>query len=211
MKRFIILSVLFLYTQLNFAQEATPKSRDLTIKLPVSSFFGDIFAESSGFGIGIEKRLKPSLSISQEVSYIFHVKNNSILSEDLDNINGLKLTTEVRKYLNKNEQPESGWFINTEMKNIFTKSHKQAWTTDNISVENEITRYRGLLLANFGFLVYWDKNKKGNVTLELMGGGGLAYVNTSSSNDLRSKTSYSSEKGFYPWFNFDFKIGYILK
>ena len=200
-----------LYSLLFFGQQTTSKSRDLTLKLPVSSFFGDFFAESAGFGLGVEKMLKNKWSVFQEASYIFHVKRNSILSEDLDNINGLKLTTELRKYLNKNEQPESGWFINTEMKNIFTKSHKQAWTTDNISVENEITRYRGLLLANFGFLVYWDKNKKGNVTLELMGGGGLAYVNTSSSNDLRSKTSYSSEKGFYPWFNFDFKIGYILK
>lgn len=208
MKEFIIFSVLFLYAQLNFAQELTTNSRDLTLKLPVSSFFGDFFAESAGFGIGIEKGLKPSVSFSQEVSYIFHVnKDNSILTEDLEIINGVKLTTEFRKYLNKKEIPESGWFINTEMKNIFTKSQTNEYT----STDNEVTRYRGMLSANFGFLVYWDKNKQGNVTLELMGGGGLAWVNAKSSYGSQNGSSYSSDNGIYPWFNFDIKIGYILK
>lgn len=211
MKKISIILLIISLSTFAVGQESTSKNRELTLKIPISSFFGDIYTESAGMGIGIEKAIKPSLSISQELTYIFHVQNSSKISEDLENINGLKLTTEFRKYLSKKEIPESGWFINTEMKNIFTKSLKQSLTINNISVENEITRYRGLLSANLGILFYWDKNKEGNITLELMGGGGLAYINANSTNELLSETSYSSDKGFYPWLNFDVKIGFVLR
>jgi hypothetical protein len=47
-----------------------------------------------------------------------------------------------------------------------------------------------------------------------MGGGGLGYVNANSGIDtdyLTIKSDYNSARGFYPWFNFDIKVGYILK
>jgi len=132
-----------------------------------------------------------------------------MLTEDLEGINGFKSTTEIRKYLSKKEIPESGFFANMELKNIFTKSKQESWTTENTRVENEINRYRGVLTANVGVLFYWDKYKKSKITVELLGGGGLGYVNAN--NKLGIKSGYGSAKEFYPMFNLDLKIGYILK
>ncbi|MBI9066277.1 MAG: hypothetical protein JEZ09_03220 [Salinivirgaceae bacterium] len=214
MKRLNLALLFFFISFLTFGQSKIPENRDITIKLPISSFAGDIYAESMGIGFGLEKMINPSFSFSQEINYIFHVKNNSVLSEDLEDINGVKITTEIRKYLSKNETPESGWFINTELKNIFTKSTQEAWTVESVLIQNKIERYRFILTANCGMLFYWDKNKDGNLTIELLGGGGLGYINANSSADIESLTiqsEYNSTNKFYPCVNFDIKIGYVLK
>jgi hypothetical protein len=214
MKKLLFTQLLiFIFLSAN-AQEVLNNTRDYTFKLPLSSLAGDIYGESMGIGIGIEKRIKASISISQEVGYIFYIDQTSMLSEDLENINGLKFTTEIRKYLNKREIPESGFFVNVEMKNILTKSIQESYTTENTIVENEISRYRGALTANFGVLFYWDKSKRSKITLELLEGGGLGYLNANSSVDsdyLGFNSSYNSGNGFFPWLNLDLKIGYILK
>lgn len=108
-----LLIVLFLAGN---AQEKSNSERKFTIKFPVSTLVGDISAESMGIGIGIEKKLKTSVSISQEIGYIFHIEQTNKFSVDVENINGLKFTTEVRKYLNKKVIPESGFFATVEMK-----------------------------------------------------------------------------------------------
>ncbi len=214
MKKLILASIiLFLFLSVN-AQVNSGQIRNLTVKLPLSSLAGDIYAESMGVGIGVEKMLKPRFSFSQEIGYIFHINNTSMLSEDVESLNGLKFTTEIRKYLNRKEIPEGGFFASMELKNILTRSVQESWTTENTKVENDITRYRGLLTANLGVLFYWDQYKKSKITLELMAGGGLGYVNANSGVDtdyLTIKSDYNSAKGFYPWLNFDLKIGYILK
>lgn len=125
MKKINLFLLIMTFVIISNGQEKTKNDRSFTIKLPLSSFVGDMFGESSGFGLGLEKMIKPSFSFSQEISYIFHVNNKSFFREDLESINGLKLTTEVRKYLRKEEIPESGFFVNTEMKNIFTKSTQE--------------------------------------------------------------------------------------
>ena len=212
-KLFLALSLLILFATAH-AQEKMAGKRDYTIKLPLSCVVGDISGESMGIGIGIEKMLKSSISISQEIGYIFHVDQVSMLSEDLESINGFKSTTEIRKYLNKREIPESGFFATIELKNIFTKSKQESRTTEGIMVENEISRYRSLLTTNLGVLFYWDKYKKSKITVELLGGGGLGYVHAGSSlntDNLGIKSSYNSANDFYPMFNLDLKIGYILK
>jgi len=205
MKKAFFTQLLILFFLAGIAQEKSNIDRNYTIKFPVSSLVGDIYAESMGIGIGIEKKLKTSVSISQEIGYIFHVEQKNKFSVDVENINGLKFTTEIRKYFNKNEIPESGFFAIVEMKNIFTNSDMGAY---------DVFRYRGLLTGNVGVLFYWDKYKKSKITLELLGGGGLGYINADSSvypDDTGIKSDYSSEKGFYPWLNLDIKIGYILK
>jgi hypothetical protein len=210
MKKLYSFILLILFAIASNGQDRIQSSRNITIKFPLSSLFGDFYAESMGIGLGLEKMIKPSLSFSQEISYIFHINNNSILTENVESINGVKFTTEIRKYLSKKEIPESGWFVNLELKNIFTQSTQVI----GMNLENNITRYRGVFTANFGTLVYWDRNKKGRVTLEILGGGGLGYINANSSVDienLTNKSDYNSANKFYPWLNFDIKIGYILK
>jgi hypothetical protein len=205
MKKVFITQLLLLSFLLCIAQEKSNNDRNYTLKFPVSSLVGDISAESMGIGIGIEKKLKSSLSISQEIGYIFHVEQTNKISADVENINGLKFTTEIRKYLNKNEIPESGFFATVEMKNIFTNSDMGT---------HEGLRYRGSLTGNLGVLFYWDKYKKSKITLELLGGGGLGYVNANSNanpDDPGTDSNYNSANEFYPWLNLDIKIGYILK
>lgn len=205
MKKAFFTQLLLLFFLAGIAQEKSNNERNYTIKFPVSSLVGDIYAESMGIGIGIEKKLKTSVSISQEIGYIFHVERTNKISADVENINGLKLTTEVRKYFNKNEIPESGFFATVEMKNIFTKSDMGTY---------DVPRYRGLLTGNVGVLFYWDKYKKSKITLELLGGGGLGYINADSSvnpDDIGGKSNYTSANEFYPWLNLDLKIGYILR
>jgi len=209
MKKFFIAQLLVFFFLAVNAQEKIDGSRNLTIKLPLSSLVGDMYGESMGIGIGAEKMINSGISVSQEIGYIFHVNQTSMLTEDLEGINGFKSTTEIRKYLSKKEIPESGFFANMELKNIFTKSKQESWTTENTRVENEINRYRGVLTANVGVLFYWDKYKKSKITVELLGGGGLGYVNAN--NKLGIKSDYGSAKEFYPMFNLDLKIGYILK
>jgi len=214
MKKLLIAQILLFFFLSGNAQEKSDAKRNYTLKLPLSSLVGDIYGESMGIGIGIEKKIKTSISVSQEIGYIFHVDQSNKMSEDLRNINGLKFTTEIRKYFNKREVPESGFFANVELKNILTKSAQESWTIENILAENDITRYRGLLSTNLGMLFYWDKNKKSKITMELLGGGGLGYLNAHSSVDsetLGIKSDYNSGKGFYPWLNLDLKIGYILR
>ncbi len=214
MKKSIFLQLLIFFSLSVNAQEKSDNARNLTIKFPLSSLFGDIYGESMGVGIGIERMLKTNLSFSQEIGYIFHVDRTSMLSEDLENINGFRFTSEIRKYLNKKEIPESGFFANMEFENIFTRSIQESRTIESNKVENKITRYRGALTANLGVLFYWDKFKKSKITLELIGGGGLGYINANSSVDpecLGIKSDYNSAKGFYPWLNLDLRIGYILK
>lgn len=205
MKKVFFTQLLILFFLAGIAQEKSNIDRNYTLKFPVSSLVGDISAESMGIGIGIEKKLKTSISISQEIGYIFHVDQTNKISVDVENINGLKFTTEIRKYLNKNEIPESGFFAAVEMKNIFTNSDMGAY---------EVSRYRGMLTGNLGVLFYWDKYKKSKITLELLGGGGLGYINADSSvnpDDTGGKSDYTSANEFYPWLNLDIKIGYILR
>lgn len=109
------------------AQETAGVKRNLTLKYSLSSLIGDMYAESMGIGLGIEKNIKESLSFSQEVSYLFHVEDNVIFRENLESFNGIKLTTEVRKYLKKNEIPESGLYTSAELKNILTQSTEEVY------------------------------------------------------------------------------------
>ncbi|MDA3867639.1 MAG: hypothetical protein PF489_12950 [Salinivirgaceae bacterium] len=214
MRKLNLLLLLIVFVKLVNGQDQAQNDRNITLKLPLSSFAGDICAESMGIGLGLEKMIKPGLAISQELNYIFHVDNASILKEALETINGIKLTTEVRKYLSKNEAPQSGFFVTTEMKNIFTNSTKEAVSIEGVKARNEINRYRSHLTLNVGMLFYWDKNKNSNLTIELLGGGGLGYVNAESSIDtdnLVERSKYNTANKIYPCFNLDIKIGYVIK
>lgn len=209
--KYLYVIALIMISTIVHGQEHLSKSRAFTIKFPVSSLTRDIFySESMGLGLGFEKMIKPSFSFSQEISYIFHVKNKSFLGKNLESINGIGFTTEIRKYLSKKELPESGWFTNIEFKNIFTSSIESTGHNQ----DNKIKRYRGVITTNLGILFYWDKNKNSRITLEILGGVGLGYINASSSTDVENlniKSDYNSANEFYPWLNFDIKIGYILK
>lgn len=65
MKKAFFTQLLILFFLAGIAQEKSNIDRNYTIKFPVSSLVGDIYAESMGIGIGIEKKLKTSVSISQ--------------------------------------------------------------------------------------------------------------------------------------------------
>jgi hypothetical protein len=211
MKKLLTLPFIILTFHTAIAQQDTLHQRNLTLKLPLSHLNGDIFAESAGFGIGVEKMLKPRLSLSQEVGYIFYANRNSIIANGVNDINGLKLVTELRKYIVKKEVPESGFFTSLELRNILTSS-TQNESSETGTFENNIFRYRAGLTANFGVLFYWDQHKRGRLTLELIGGAGLGYIYAASDKiDVEARSEYNSGSRFFPWFNMDMKIGYIIR
>lgn len=188
-----------------YAQDTTKHQRSLTVKFPISSLFGDIFAQSMGVGIGIEKMTKTNFSVSQEIGYIFHVNHSSILAEKNDHIYGLKTTSEIRRYFNQKEIPASGFFANLELKNIFTHSVTEVWTSQNIKETQKTERYRGALTSNLGVLFYWDKHKQSRITMELLAGGGVGYAKS-----CNHESNYNSTHKFYPCANLDIKIGYVF-
>jgi len=73
MKKFFIAQLLVFFFLAVNAQEKIDGSRNLTIKLPLSSLVGDMYSESMGIGIGAEKMINSGISVSQEIGYIFHV------------------------------------------------------------------------------------------------------------------------------------------
>lgn len=211
MKQLLLLPLIIFTINTAFAQQDTLPQRNITFKFPLSHLNGDIFAESAGFGIGVEKMLKPRLSLSQEVGYIFYINRNSIIANGVNDLNGLKLVTELRKYLMKKEVPESGFYTSIELRNILTGSTQTESSKDG-AFENNIFRYRAGLTGNFGVLFYWDQHKRGRLTLELMGGAGLGYIYaTSEDKNALHKNEYSNDSRFFPWFNMDMKIGYIIR
>jgi hypothetical protein len=103
----------------------------------------------------------------------------------------------VRRYFKSEElKPHSGFFVSTEWDNILTQS-KLAY---NETAELEFG-YRTSLSANAGFKVFWDKDKTGNLTLELLAGPALMYADA----------PYINKRNLDSWLNFDFKIGYSLR
>lgn len=211
MKKLWILPLFVFTFHAAIAQQDTLRQRILTLKLPLTHLNGDIFAESAGFGIGVEKMLKPRLSLSQEVGYIFDANRNSIIGSGVNSLNGLKFVTELRKYIMKKEVPESGFFASLELRNILTSS-TQNESSETGTFENNIFRYRAGLTANFGVLFYWDQHKRGRLTLELLVGAGMGYIYAASDKiDVEAKSEYNSDNRFFPWFNMDMKIGYIIR
>ena len=181
----------------------------LSLKLPVSSFFGDAFSNSLGFGLGIELPLKNGFALNQEAGYIFKVEGVQELpgSSKVDDINGFKATTELRKYLFNDRVPANGLFISAEMDNIFTQSTLSAHPE-----LGEISRYRNSVTLNIGTKFFWNQEKNGRLTFDLMLGGGIGYLQAESENDLNTESSpdYAKENSFSPWLNLDIKIGYLF-
>jgi hypothetical protein len=190
-----------------FSQTVESHHPDYRIKFPVSSLAGDLFAQSIGFGLGVEKSLNNGFSLSQEIGYLHenHL-NTGLANEQVNSLRGLKFTTECRKYLQYYKSQESGFFVTTEMKNILTRS-----TRDVESGEVTVNRYRGLLSANAGVLFYLDKLKKSRITLELLAGGGVGYIKAISKDNVSTMGSYYNDKRFFLFPNFDFKLGYDLR
>ena len=182
----------------------------LSIKLPVSSFAGDAFSNSLGFGLGLELPLKNGFALNQEAGYIFKVDGAQKLpgASKVDEINGFKLTTELRKYIFKDRMPASGLFISAEMDNIFTNS-----TLSDYSELGTVSRYRNSVTLNVGTKFFWDKEKNGRFTFDLMLGGGIAYLQAKSENESseESPPDYARENSTSPWLNFDIKLGYIIR
>lgn len=210
MRKNVLLSVFIFIIYVASAQQDSVGQRNLTFKFPLSHLNGDIYAHSAGIGIGIEKMLKPRLSFSQEVGYIFDVDRKSIIGSNVSNLNGIKLVSELRKYLIRNEVPESGFFTSLELRNVITSSEQNEWFDGRVE-NNQIFRYRSGLSGNFGVLFYWDQHKRGRLTLELMGGAGIGYVYADSEKANSGNRDYNNDNRFFPWFNMDMKIGYIIR
>ncbi|MDR9397722.1 hypothetical protein [Salibacter sp.] len=197
----IISAFLFLFSQLNAQSDSAlvDKKSEIHLKLPVSPLIGDFFTNSMGASIGLEMVGEKGWSFGQEVGYLVDVSGNSSIfgGETVDQLRGIRLTSEMRKYFKSEElKPHSGFFVSTEWDNIITQS-KLAYNETAVLEFG----YRTSLSANAGFKVFWDKDKTGNLTLELLAGPSLMYADA----------PYIDKSGVGGWLNFDFKLGYLLR
>ncbi|KAB1066060.1 hypothetical protein [Salibacter halophilus] len=172
---------------------------EIYLKLPVSPLVGDIFTSSYGASLGLEKVGKKGWSFGQEAGFLLDVPGHSSIfgGESVDQLRGIRLTSEVRKYFKTEKlKPHSGFFVSTEWDNIITQSKLSYSETAELEYG-----YRTSLSANAGFKVFWDKEKTGNLTLEFLAGPSLMYADA----------PYIDKNGFGGWLNFDFKLGYLLR
>ena len=200
----IIVSLLILassFFQIMAQSDKSATNNELALKLPASSFLGDVFLNSMGFSVGLETTGENGWSFAQEVGYIFDVGRNGLLfNSRLDDINGIRLTSELRKYQNTEEFfPGEGLFISFEWDNLImaVEEVSEAETTRS-------TLYRTGLTFNVGKKYIISDGDKGTFTIDLLGGGGLGlYPENVEGSELT--------KPYFPLLNFDVKIGYVLQ
>jgi len=200
----IVLSLIvmsFSFAQIIAQSDKNSKDKELAVKFPASSLLGDVFLNSMGFSLGLETTGKKGWSFSQEMGYIFDVGRNGFLfNSRLNDINGLRLTSELRKYQKTDSFfPGEGLFISLEWDNLIM-------AVEEIS-EGKTTRstlYRTGLTFNVGKKYILSNGENGTLTLDLLGGGGLGlYPEHVEGSELT--------KPYFPLLNFDVKIGYVIR
>jgi hypothetical protein len=196
-------SILFLFILIPFLgasqnDSTVVQQRELILKYPVSSVFGDAFANSMGFSGGLEVVGKKGWSISQELGYVFKTSREAIMlgGGRVKRLNGFRATTEIRKYMFKrNLSPSNGLFISSEIDNLFTQSE----LANKPFTELEFG-YKSTISLNVGTKVFWNKNKEGCLTLDFMIGPAF----------IIGDTPYLDLSAPVGWLNADLKLGYIL-
>ncbi len=184
------------------------KNKEYILKYPVSSVLGDIRTNSLGVSLGLEMVQKNGWSFTQEVGYIFKKPGEKVYKEgnSNDRLNGIRLTSELRKYLfSQNLNPSNGLFLSTEWDNKLTRA--------SYSMEgqhNYTNAYRSSLTLNVGGKVFWNSDKSGRITLELMLGGGVECIVDDPDSYTSEEKLFFPTETFYPWMNLDFKIGYTI-
>lgn len=182
--------------------------KEYILKFPVSSILGDLRTNSLGFSLGIESVGNNGWSFSQELGYMFDVPGENVFSEGSsdDELNGIRITSELRKYLfSKNLNPSSGLFLSAEWDNKLTRASYFLLGERNYS-----NAYRSSLTLNIGMKVFWNPDKLGRFTLELMIGGGCEYLDADQDSYVFETGLLFPNESLYPWVNFDIKLGYLL-
>lgn len=206
----LLLSLVLILHQ-SFAQNDSTllKKKEFILKYPVTSILGDIRTASLGISLGLEVVGERGWSFSQELGYMFDRAGEKVFEEgnEEDEMHEVRLTSELRKYLfARNLNPSSGLFLSTEWDNKLTRA--------SYVLQGErayFNAYRSSLTLNIGGKVFWSPEKSGRVTLELMIGAGLEYLADDPGSYTSEDKLFFPTETLYPWVNFDFKIGYLLR
>ncbi len=189
-------------------------------KVPASMLIGEIYSRSIGIGVEVEKQKTAQKSISFGIGYFFKnpkVPKSYVFRQQVDQLNGIRLNTEIRKYLGKKAIIKSGLFVALDWDHILTFSKEDIWLNAIRSREN-IIRYRTTSHVNIGIQSF-TKSIKGQsrISFEIITGLGLGYIKANSNIEkqvftkgISSNINYYNGAGFYPAINLDAKLGFAF-
>ena len=172
------------------------KKRELNLKYPLSSLLGDVFSNTMGVSLGIEAVGERGWSFTQESGYIFKSgRDGLIFGSNFDHINGIRLTSELRKYQYPKKYNQCrGLFASIELDNFLLLAEE--FTNEE---KNEYFGYRGSITFNIGKKYLIGNKETERLTIDCLIGAGLGYF---ASDEARLNDSY------FPSMNLDLKLGY---
>lgn len=212
-KIFFTLLILFVVSIL----PAQKKDYDWGVKAsPFSVFLGDYVTNSWAASIALEKRLGGRFSFQHEVGYIFKEPGDrgDYISILTDLVHGVKLDSEVRRYIERKKQPMEGFYLAGNVRSIFTVADFNLDQSDEYSV-------RRLLLQPNPGLGWQDISANSGFVFDVTLSGGVRYITSSIKRDnfipgiwygdCGNKKSYRQVSCVTLWYKFDIKMGYLFK
>ncbi len=214
MKRYFLFLVFCFAVNILSAQE---EDYDWGIKAsPFSIFLGDYITNSWAASVAVEKRFNERFSFQQEVGYIFKEPGNRgdyifILT---DQTRGIKLDSEIRRYIERKKQPLEGFYLAGNVRNVFTVAKFNLDQSDEYSVR------RFLMQPNLG-IGWQDISANSSFVFDVTLGGGVRYITSSftpdhftpvlTHGDCGNKKGYRQGSCVSLWYKFDIKMGYLFK
>lgn len=183
---------------------------------PFSIFMGDYVTNSWAASVAFEKRFSERFSFQQEVGYIFKEPGNKgdYLFILTDQTRGVKLDSEIRRYIEKKKQPLEGFYLAGNVRSVFTVAKFNLDQSDEYSVR------RFLMQPNLG-IGWQDISANSAFVFDVTIGGGVRYIASSIKpdnfipgiwyGDCGNKKSYRQGSCATLWYKFDIKMGYLFK
>ncbi len=184
-KPIIIFSLLFL-TICGYAQDTIESRKCVAISISLAGFGGDYVSNSMGIQAGVEFRLKNNLSMQCDLRYIFEVGMSTgygQLNVDVDDLNGIAINTEVKKYI---------WRNTNEMKGGYIGAQGIILHTIALQDNHQINRTKIGLSAIIG----WKYIAKSGFLFETNAGLGVQLIISNSDDNV--PVGYYQSKEF-PW------------
>jgi hypothetical protein len=216
MKYFFVF-ILFIIPILIKGQDNSNNKTELYFKYSPLSLLGDGVTNSIGIQLGLEYKLKNQIGIQQDIMYIFLFshKNQNFFTINVNNINGIRSITELRFYLNKENQHLEGIYIAPQLIYQYTKAIR----TQSL-VNQDVNEYciKRNVIAFHGKLG-WQLVNKCRFILDVSCGVGLRYIASFNSGKIPDHSidyefpyskDYDSGSKIFPSFIMALNIGWMF-
>jgi len=207
---------LFVFCQ-NSVEQKTKAEK--IIKFDIGSLLGDMATNSTGIQLGIESELKDSYSFEQDLMYIFKFDRNNYQFPkiDIENIYGLKSSSELRYYLRKGIKPiltDVYWGHNLILQYTYAKRKQfDNQDKDYYFVNRFVFAFHEKIGLQFSLYK--------NIYFDISFGIGIRYISSNTVNDEFNNNNneseypyvkpYNSGSKWFPSITGGYKIGFKLK